>query len=63
VLRALKERHLKLEVKRLANHACNILSPRETFGPSVAIGRVISGIERVARSHFSVLIVGEAWHA
>jgi two-component system nitrogen regulation response regulator GlnG len=59
VIRALKERRLKLEVKRLANHVYNILSPRETFGPSAAIGRVISDIERVAKSNLSVLILGE----
>jgi DNA-binding NtrC family response regulator len=59
VLRALNERKLKLELKRLADHVHNVLSPRETFGPSVAAGLVISAIERVAKSNFSVLIVGE----
>ena len=59
VLRALNERRLKLELKRLADHVHNVLSPRETFGPSEAAGRVISAIERVARSNFSVVIVGE----
>ena len=59
VLRALNERRLKLDLKRLADHVHNVLSPRETFGPSQAAGRVIAAIERVAKSNLSVLIVGE----
>jgi two-component system nitrogen regulation response regulator GlnG len=59
VLRALNERRLKLQLKHLADHVHQALSPRETFGPSEAVGRVISAIERVANSNFSVLIVGE----
>jgi DNA-binding NtrC family response regulator len=59
VLRALNERRLKLDLRRLADHVHNVLSPRETFGPSEAAGRVIAAIERVAKSNLSVLIVGE----
>jgi two-component system nitrogen regulation response regulator GlnG len=59
VLRALNERRLKLELKHLVDHVHHVLSPRETFGPSQAIGKVIAAIERVAKSNFSVLIVGE----
>jgi two-component system nitrogen regulation response regulator GlnG len=59
VLRALNERRLKLELKHLVDHVHHVLSPRETFGPSGAIGKVIAAIERVAKSNFSVLIVGE----
>jgi two-component system nitrogen regulation response regulator GlnG len=59
VLRALNERRLKLELKHLVDHVHHVLSPRETFGPSGAIGKVIADIERVAKSNFSVLIVGE----
>jgi two-component system nitrogen regulation response regulator GlnG len=59
VLRALNERRLKLELKHLADHVNHVLSPRETFGPSEAIGKVIAAIEQVAKSNFSVLIVGE----
>jgi two-component system nitrogen regulation response regulator GlnG len=59
VLRALNERRLKLQLRSLADHVHNVLSPRETFGPSEAAGRVISAIERVAKSNLSVLIVGE----
>ena len=59
VLRALNERRLKLQLKHLADRVHQTLSPRETFGPSEAVGRVISAIERVATSNFSVLIIGE----
>jgi two-component system nitrogen regulation response regulator GlnG len=59
VLRALNERRLKMELKHLVDHVHHVLSPRETFGPSRAIGKVIADIERVAKSNFSVLIVGE----
>jgi two-component system nitrogen regulation response regulator GlnG len=59
VLRALNERRLKLELKHMADHVRHVLSPRETFGSSEAIGKVIAAIERVAKSNFSVLIVGE----
>jgi DNA-binding NtrC family response regulator len=59
VLRALNERRLRLELKRLADHVHNVLSPRETFGPSAAVGKVIAAIEQVAQSNLSVLIIGE----
>jgi len=59
VLRALNERRLKLELKHLADHVHHVLSPRETFGPSATIGKVIAAIEQVAKSNFSVLIIGE----
>ena len=59
VFRALNERRLKLELKNLASHVCNTVPLRETFGPSEAVGRLISAIEQVAGSNFSVVIVGE----
>ncbi len=59
VRRALDERRLRMELKRQADGVHDVLSPRETFGPSEAIGKVIAAIERVAKSNFSVLIVGE----
>jgi two-component system nitrogen regulation response regulator GlnG len=59
VLRALNERRLKLELKNLASHVRATIPLRETFGPSQAVGRLISSIEQVARSDFSVVIVGE----
>ena len=48
-----------MELKHLADRVHTMLSPRETFGPSEAIGKVIAAIEQVAKSNFSVLIVGE----
>lgn len=59
ILRALNERRLKLELKHLADHVRHVHLPRETFGPSGTIGKVIAAIEQVAKSNFSVLIVGE----
>ena len=59
VLRALNERRLKLELKNLESHVRATVPLRETFGPSEAVGRLISAIEQVARSDFSVVIVGE----
>ena len=59
VFRALNERRLKLELKNLANHVRNTVPLRETFGPSEAVGKLVSAIEQVARSDFSVIIVGE----
>jgi DNA-binding NtrC family response regulator len=59
VLRALNERCLKLKLKYLADHMHHVLSPRETFGPSGSISKVLEAIERVAKSNFSVLIIGE----
>jgi two-component system nitrogen regulation response regulator GlnG len=59
VLRALNERRLKRELKNLANHVRNTVPLREILGPSEAVGRLISAIEQVAGSSFSVVIVGE----
>ncbi len=59
VLRALNERRLKLELKTLTGHVRRGASLRETFGPSEAVGKLISDVEQVAKSNFSVVIVGE----
>ncbi len=59
VLRALNERRLKMELKNLVSHVRNTVPLRETFGPSEAVGRLISAIEQVAGSNLSVVIVGE----
>jgi len=59
VLRALNERRLKLQLKKLAGHVRQDVSMRETFGPSEGVGKLISAIEQVARSNFGVVIVGE----
>lgn len=59
VLRALNERRLKLEQEHADDRGRHVVPARETFGPSDAIGAVISALERVAKSNLSVLIVGE----
>ncbi|MFH1573843.1 MAG: sigma-54 dependent transcriptional regulator, partial [Acidobacteriota bacterium] len=59
LLRALNERRLKLELKTLVGHVRRGASLRETFGPSEAVGKLISAVEQVAKSNFSVVIVGE----
>lgn len=59
VLRALNERRAKLEQEYSGDPGRHVVPARETFGPSDAIGEVISALERVAKSNFSVLIVGE----
>jgi len=59
VLRALNEHRLKLELKHLSGRVRHGTSLRETFGPSAAMAKLVSGIEQVAGSGFSVVIVGE----
>ena len=44
VLRALNERRLRVELRRLADHVNQVLSPREKFGPSEAAGKLIGAI-------------------
>ncbi len=59
VLRALNERALKRKLRRLSSQIQDKSSLRETMGPSDAVGRLISDVGRVARTNFSVLILGE----
>lgn len=59
LLRALNERRLKMELRKVVSHVRGSVSLRETFGPSEAVGRLASAIEQVAKSDFSVVIVGE----
>ncbi len=56
--RALAERDLKLKVRQLSSQ---ISSPplREKMGPSDAVSRLLSEVNRVAESNFSVIIIGE----
>ena len=56
VLSALHSRRVQPGFKRLRLDADPL---REIFGPSEAIGKVISAIEQVAKLNFSVLIAGE----
>lgn len=59
VHRALNERQLKLELKQLVQHVRNVIPLRQAFGPSEEVGQLIAAIEKVAKSDFNVVIVGE----
>ncbi|MDP2644987.1 MAG: sigma-54 dependent transcriptional regulator [Desulfobacterales bacterium] len=57
--RALAERKLKRQVKRLSGLLEEKLSLRKSMGPSEAIDRLISDVRKVAESDFTVVIQGE----
>jgi DNA-binding NtrC family response regulator len=59
VFRALNERALKNKLRRLSSKIEDETSLRELMGPSDAVSRLISDVSRVARTNFSVLILGE----
>lgn len=59
VFRALNERALKRKLRRLSCQIQDESSLRETMGPSDAVSRMISDVTRVAKTNFSVLILGE----
>ncbi len=59
VFRALNERSLKRKVRCLASQVEDEASLRESMGPSSAIDRLASEVARVAKTNFSVLILGE----
>ena len=59
VFRALNERALKRKLRRLSGQIQDESSLRETMGPSDAVSRLISDVTRVAKTNFSVLILGE----
>jgi two-component system nitrogen regulation response regulator GlnG len=59
VFRALNERALKRKLRRLSTQIQDESSLREPMGPSDAVSRLISDVSRVARTNFSVLILGE----
>ena len=59
VFRALNERALKRKLRRLSSQIQDESSLRETMGPSDAVSRLISEVTRVAKTNFSVLILGE----
>ncbi len=58
VVRALRECALKRSLKRLADHIQRA-SLREMMGTSGAICRLVADVNRVAKSNFSVVILGE----
>ena len=57
--RALTERGLKIKVKELSSRLQENANLREIMGPSDSIARLISEVDRVAASDFSVVILGE----
>ncbi len=58
VHRALADRELKLKVRQLSTQVDNPCL-KEKMGPSDAVARLISEVNRVAESNFSVIIIGE----
>jgi two-component system nitrogen regulation response regulator GlnG len=59
VFRALNERALKRKLRRLSSQIQDESPLRESMGPSDAVSRLISDVSRVAKTNFSVLILGE----
>jgi len=59
VRRALAEREVKVKLKQLACQTNAGHDLTEVMGPSQAIGRLIGEINCVAKSNFSVVIIGE----
>jgi two-component system nitrogen regulation response regulator GlnG len=59
VFRALNERELKRKLRRLSSQIQDHSPLRESMGPSDAVSRLSSDVARVAKTNFSVLILGE----
>ena len=59
VFRALNERALKRKLRCLSSQIGDPASLRESMGPSSAVARLIADVARVAKTNFSVLILGE----
>jgi two-component system nitrogen regulation response regulator GlnG len=59
VRRALAERELKRKMVELSSQLQENLSLREIMGPSDAVARLISEVNRVAKSDFAVVLIGE----
>ena len=59
VRRALAERELKRKVGELSSRLQENMPLREIMGPSDAVARLISEVNRVAKSDFAVVIIGE----
>jgi DNA-binding NtrC family response regulator len=57
--RALAERGLKLKVRALSNQLKGSSPLQERMGPSDAVARLVSELNRVAESEFTVIIIGE----
>lgn len=59
VQRALNERRLKRKIRNMSSHLLETHSLRKTMGRSEAVNRIISKVNRVAQSDFTVIIQGE----
>jgi two-component system nitrogen regulation response regulator GlnG len=59
VHRALAERELKRKLRDLSSRLQEKISLREMMGPSDVVARLISEVNRVAESDFTVVIIGE----
>ncbi|MDP2894970.1 MAG: sigma-54 dependent transcriptional regulator [bacterium] len=59
VRRALSERELKQRLKELSSQIQDGAPLREMMGPSAAVGRLSYEVNRVAKSNFAVVVVGE----
>jgi len=59
IFRALNERALKRRLRCLSSQVEDPASLRESMGPSDAVARLIADVARVAKTNFSVLILGE----
>jgi len=59
VRRALAEGGLKRKLRNLSSQVQAMNTLKEMMGPSDAIGQLISDVNRVAKSNFSVIILGE----
>lgn len=59
VFRALNESALARKLRRLSSQVEDAASLRESMGPSGAVTRLIAEVTRVAKTNFSVLILGE----
>ncbi|MBU1162113.1 MAG: sigma-54 dependent transcriptional regulator [Proteobacteria bacterium] len=59
VRRAVAERDLKKKIKNLSNQLDDNISLRKTMGPSDIVGSIISQVNRVSKSDFTVVIQGE----
>jgi len=59
IRRALAERQLKLKLKQLSRQITANQDLTEIMGPSEAIGQLIAEVNCVAKSNFSVVLIGE----
>ena len=59
IRRALAHRQLSLKIRALACRSSASHDLTELMGPSETIGRLIEDLNRVAKSNFSVVIIGE----